>query len=589
MSEPLAIPTPPQPSARPRVRRSIIGPLFAWELIRLARRGQDARARSILAVVLLLVLFLFVLFWFPDATFEELMFGGQQSIKIEDSSRFAEQFSFTLLLAQLAVMVLLTPAYAAGSIAEEKERKTFHYLLVSDLTNRELVLGKFLARSLFLLGVMFAGLPILALTGLVGGIDPLFLVGAYILTAGTVMVTAACSMTAAVFAGTFRGAMFRAYGMTALYAVFGCVHPLLSPFAIMAALYIERSGSVRFFAFTLGGYLAGQLVFTITALVIATYRVRGRPIGKPRQAPEHRKSSVRLIAEDELIPEETPAGETTPPAPVAKRVRENPPKPQRRRYRDRPYSPERAAANRPMVFENDPFYWKELYSVGQKRTDDEESIRSVMQLFGFIVVFTLALFSLISFGMALTNPIGGGDDAAKVLLLVGTAAVFAHLLTLGAAAVQGILRERQQNTLESLLTIPVDRGDILYPKWRMISRRGWWWGLPGMLAIIIGLMISRIDVTGLVAVAYLPGVAFLAVSFGLWLSIRCRATARAMMWFLGVLTPLSGIPILFWWMGRAEERVLFAVSLAVLTVAVFAFAWYFWNRACRDFDRDGRE
>ena len=251
---------------------------------------------------------------FRTTDLRDLFFGTQQVLDIQESARFAEQFALSLLLAQMAVMVLITPAYAAGAVAEEKERKTFANLLTTELSNREIVLGKFLGRVVFLLGVMLAGLPVLALTGLVGGIDPLFLVLSYALTATTVVLIAAAAVAAAVYAGTFRGAMFRAYGLTALYVLFGCgIYPLLSPFAVLVMFYAARAdmGGTQF---VLGGlYVAAQLGIAAGALGLAVRRVRPvRPLRPLRPLRPPRDDLPRRKPADEseiLVPDSGPTGE----------------------------------------------------------------------------------------------------------------------------------------------------------------------------------------------------------------------------------------------------------------------------------------
>ena len=606
---PVAPPVPVR-ARRPRrrVRTPFVGPLFSWELVRLARRGQDARARTILAVVLLLTLFVFTVVWFPGTNLRDLFFGSQQVLDIHDSARFAEQFSLALLLAQMAVMVLIAPAYAAGSIAEEKERKTFANLLTTELSNREIVLGKFCGRVVFLLGVMLAGLPVLALTGLVGGIDPLFLVLSYVLTATTVVLVSAAATAAAVYAGTFRGAMFRAYGLTALYVLFGCgIYPLLSPFAVLVMFYAARA-EMSGTQFVLGGmYVAVQLLFAAVALWLATRRVRlkrrGRPMRPPRDADRSEQESrdgAKPTPEwdnEPLVPDDTPADGPVRTAvavrqpakarPVARPVRPDD-RGDRRPYRPAYEPPE--VANRPPVFAHDPFYWKERYTLGTRRTADEESIRGVIVVVGAIAVAVIVFINGLTLLIALLNPTrAGADVAAQTLILSGSAAAFAHLLALGSAACQSVLRERQRQTLDSLLMLPVPRLAILGPKWRVSFGRGWWWGGPGMAAVAVGLLVSRVSAAALPAAVYLPAAAALGVSFGVWLSIRSRTTARAMMWFMAVAGGLLLVPVAVWW-GLGEDDLGWAVGLlAAGAVAAGAGAWWFWWRACRDFDAYGRE
>ncbi len=51
-------------------------------------------------------------------------------------------------MTQLMIILILVPAYLAPAIAQERERKTLDYLLVSELSDREIVLGKWGARTI---------------------------------------------------------------------------------------------------------------------------------------------------------------------------------------------------------------------------------------------------------------------------------------------------------------------------------------------------------------------------------------------------------------------------------------------------------
>ena len=73
-------------------------------------------------------------------------------------SSFRRFFS-AFLAAQFGLAFLLTPAYTAGAIAEEKDRGRVDFLLATDLANREIVLSKLIARSVNLVWLILAGLP----------------------------------------------------------------------------------------------------------------------------------------------------------------------------------------------------------------------------------------------------------------------------------------------------------------------------------------------------------------------------------------------------------------------------------------------
>lgn len=554
-----------------RSRTPIIGPLFSWELVRLARRGQDARSRTILSLVLLLTLLVFTVVWFKTTNLSELFFGTQQVLDIKDSSRFAEQFSMAMLLAQMAVMVLLTPAYSAGSIAEEKERRTWQFLMTTELSNREIVLGKFFGRVVFLLGVMMAGLPVLALTSLVGGIDPLFLSFGYLLTGTTVILLAALGITAAIFATTFRGAMFRSYGLAAIYVFLGGgFMPLFSPFGMLVGLHAARADLVNFLVIGCG-YLFVQLLVTVIILYLGLRRLR-RVERRPPQRfssrdDRHRKRAVaQAVGTAELKRRDDRWGESD------------------NRTRRTQITP--TGSVKPRLGEHDPFTWKEKHVVGSKLTSDDESIRSLMVVIGSVmaIIFGFAVFIAVIGGLG--NPDSG--FFSQMLIFAGMAGVFTHFLTLGPAACGAVLRERNRLTLESLLTIPVPRTSILAPKWVVTLSRGWWWGGPGMACVVLGLLASEIAPAAFAAAAYFPAAAACCVSVGLWLSCRCANIARAVMIYMSVAGTLAMMPLTVWFVLDDRGKITAVIAMTCLTVIAVAGAWIFWRLSVREFERYGR-
>src|SRR5262249_44096167 len=73
---------------------------------------------------------------------------------------------------ELVLLLFFSALAAASTIAQEKDRRTFVLLLLTDLRNYEIVLGK-VAGSLLQIGLFLAGsVPFLALLMLLGGIAP---------------------------------------------------------------------------------------------------------------------------------------------------------------------------------------------------------------------------------------------------------------------------------------------------------------------------------------------------------------------------------------------------------------------------------
>lgn len=100
---------------------------------------------------------------------------------------------FGLLLFQLFTFVLLTlvsffaALSAASTVAREKDRRTFILLLLTDMSDSEIVLGKLLGSLLPIVLILFATLPVLALLLLLGGITPLQVLYSWLILVATAL------------------------------------------------------------------------------------------------------------------------------------------------------------------------------------------------------------------------------------------------------------------------------------------------------------------------------------------------------------------------------------------------------------------
>ena len=75
-------PKPTRTNKKAPPKAGVVGPLFSWELLRLARRGQDSLGRFLLAMALFVVLTVFSMIWFRGISAAELFFGSAQAMSI---------------------------------------------------------------------------------------------------------------------------------------------------------------------------------------------------------------------------------------------------------------------------------------------------------------------------------------------------------------------------------------------------------------------------------------------------------------------------------------------------------------------------
>ncbi len=136
-----------------------VGPVFTREAVVAPRRLRHYLMRTVYAVALLLLI----------CTAWMILINTQIIQNVGDMARFGAVLFQILAPLQLALIMFLSAMQAASSIAIEKDRQTLILLLMSRLTNSELVLGKLFA-SLLNIGVMLiTSLPIFMLIVLFGG------------------------------------------------------------------------------------------------------------------------------------------------------------------------------------------------------------------------------------------------------------------------------------------------------------------------------------------------------------------------------------------------------------------------------------
>ncbi len=141
---------------------AVLGPIFAREFLTVPRTEKHYIARGA-ALVALLTLGLTA--WLATNALGRTMTLG-------DTARFGRLIFQIYCFVALMLVVFFAALSAAGAVAREKDRRTFILLLLTDLRDYELVLGKMLG-SLLPIGLLLVGLlPVLAMLMLLGGIQP---------------------------------------------------------------------------------------------------------------------------------------------------------------------------------------------------------------------------------------------------------------------------------------------------------------------------------------------------------------------------------------------------------------------------------
>ncbi|WP_449241430.1 ABC transporter permease [Desulfoscipio gibsoniae] len=97
-------------------------------------------------------------------------------LSLDRSSNISPQVGLSLysilVFGLVMLLAFIAPAVAAGAISGERERRTYDLLLVTKASLTGIVLGKWLASLAYLLFLVLAALPLLAVVYLFGGVPP---------------------------------------------------------------------------------------------------------------------------------------------------------------------------------------------------------------------------------------------------------------------------------------------------------------------------------------------------------------------------------------------------------------------------------
>jgi ABC-type transport system involved in multi-copper enzyme maturation permease subunit len=514
-----------------RVLGWILGPIFVYETTRLARKGHTFWLRCLFALAVLGMLYVSApkvkVLSIPtaetrralaetpiqlDNPYLEQVLGGLYVMQ-----QFAAEFRQTFLLVVAALAISITPYYLGSAISEEKEKRSMDLLLATHVTNYEIVMGKFAARMLNLVGVVLAALPILAITQIWGGVDLRQLAEGLIAIFVSALGYASVGMLCSVLFRRTRDAVIAAYlaifllSLTiAAWGAFGSLSPIgyvleMQSFDSPGTNFATGWGRMKACLALNGGLMAGSL--SISVSVVRSLALRRGTYQRPLVVLDRRNDGKRLVL---------------PIHPLA--VKDNPP------------------------IGDDPLVWKERY-LG--RTLGGWALNSTYWIYLYFIFIVLGVGAFIV-------AFNGWQDLLHESLFsrhlrgawVAMAAAFA--LVLGLRMATAISREREQLTLVSLLTLPLQPAQILRAKWLGALLRSQWaiLGLV-MLMVIAGLWNGMPGPSWLLLPMAFAAHMWFIGNLGLFLSVVCASTNRAMSLLIVLIL---GFMISTWTMTYFAER-----------------------------------
>ncbi len=147
-----------------------------------------------------------------------------------------------LTILEAILCALIAPALTAGSVSIEREQQTLDLLLLTRLSDTNILLGKLLSSLSFALMVLLCALPVAAISFLLGGVDPAQFGWSLALIAATVVLFGAIGLYCSVRYPKTSTAVAIAYCACLVWlALVPCFWGLFMAFHDMSSSTTERT------------------------------------------------------------------------------------------------------------------------------------------------------------------------------------------------------------------------------------------------------------------------------------------------------------------------------------------------------------
>jgi hypothetical protein len=494
------------------------GPVCYFDLVRTARRGRLFALRSAFGLLLLGIMAVNYVGqsgparpWYSPGTFS-----------IGEMAQFGQALFASIMAAQAALVLGLTPALVADAIASERQRKTLHHLLASPLGSGEIVLGELAARLIGVSVYPALVLPIMSLLTLIGGVSPPGLVLGYAALASSAYFLGCLALLASVLARRPREAIGAAYSLTAAWLflppLLDVFAPLLltrwpalaeairavnawvwpaSPLGLVTNAASIFSGGVDELARLALWMVGSQVVYGTLFIALAVWQLR--PAFRRHEGREGRQTASARLA--------------------------------RRWFAVRPCG-------------DDPVFWKEAFFSGSVGGLGKQIARVI--LIGLLVLAVLGTLAASQFAFGELREHGYGyvnhDSHEQRMELNfslrygGALLTGIWLLWLSSQTAAGICSEREQDTWISLLATPLDGAEILRGKMLGPLRATAPFGVALGALWIIGFAAGAVHPLGLLnVVVVVLIIAWFTMSLGTFISLSSQRTWKARLWTQGIL------------------------------------------------------
>jgi ABC-type transport system involved in multi-copper enzyme maturation permease subunit len=490
-----------------------LGPVFQYESLLNARRWQVYAGRAVFVAALLAGM---VVVWVAR---ESLAFNpGAPPTTYQKMAKIGEGFFLALAGIQVSLVLLAGPAATAGAICMDRARGTLLHMMVTDLSDTEIVLGKLASRLAPVFGLIVCGLPVMSIASLLGGIEFGALVGTFAVSLALGVLGCVLALTFSVWASKIHEVILAVYCLLTIWLlalplwsmVTGAAKTAppptwftyLNPYALVLAPYTERPRTVTAADYAI--FVGVVLTISLGCVIVSVALLRRTVIAREGRPGKPVRSLVPLL---------------------------------------RPIFPTLAGPS----LDGNPVLWREWHR--------NRPSRLMRRIWLIIMVTTWGLaawgtYTIVKEGLA-PGP-NGVPFALLLQLLFG-------FLVLSTTAPTALSEERVRGTLDVLLTTPLSTSAIVMAKWWGVYRRVLILAVMGVYAGVLFATISP-DPAERMTIPNTPRAIPLTGWDRLWAGLICVGDFLAS----GAVIVSLGLALAIW-VRRVGRAITISVVVFVLT------------------------
>jgi ABC-type transport system involved in multi-copper enzyme maturation permease subunit len=189
-----------------------LGPVFSYESLLNARRRQLYAGRSLFVLAVLIGL---IVVWFTRDT--SSITPGLRPPTYQQLADLGEWFFYAMAGIQVSLVMLMAPAATAGTICMDRARGTLTHMLMTDLSDVEIVLGKLGARLAPIMAIILCSVPVAALTALLGGVDFGAIAGLFVISISLAILACTLAITVSIWATKTHEVLMAVYMIEGLW------------------------------------------------------------------------------------------------------------------------------------------------------------------------------------------------------------------------------------------------------------------------------------------------------------------------------------------------------------------------------------